>query len=154
MWFLGIFWVTEIFVIWFISVSHSLPMIKEHLYLWGISSYSRCTEISQVFRVFNRAVETWTESPWAHLKWHVPKELSVKRSHCFLLDKTLNECVWPAGAVLRTLEQTCLSLDPRVIILPGTFINVGDIGVAVVMGSGVRGELLTFKEECLKQSRM
>lgn len=114
-------------VIHFIPISHFLlPFFqwsKSVLYLWGMSSYSRCNEISQVVRSTEQ-LRLGQYLLWTHLKWHVPKD-SIKWGHCFLLDKTLNECVWPAGAVLRTLEQTCLSLDPRVIILPGTFVNHG-----------------------------
>lgn len=57
------------------------------------------------------------------LKRHVSKELHIKRRHSFLLHKKLNECVWRAGAILRMLEQTCLILDPRVIIPLGTSEN-------------------------------
>lgn len=120
MWFLGIFWVTKMFVIHFISVNHfllpSFYWSKSMPYLWGISSYSRCTEISQHFSMCSaEQLRLGQYLLWIQLKWHVSKELYIERGHSFLLNKTLSECVWRAGAVLRTLEQTCLILDPRVL---------------------------------------
>lgn len=77
-----------------------------------------------------------------------------------LLDKTLNECVWPAGAVLRTLEQTCLSLDPRIIILPGTFVNHGrhqgcsGDGNEAGRAAGLQGGVPENSLECKEQDHM